>query len=348
MIVRSREELRNSMINAFEMDIPVFEGTITYAIFSAVANAIAREYVIKDEEQKSVFVRSASGDFLDKRVEEFGYSRKLGSPSKGILKIEGLPQEQNIPEETILKCENGMDFYILGTTYVKDEDEGVIEIEAYSTEIGFDRNIPAGLDFQTTEFNYDRIYNPDAFKGGLDTETDDDLKARFFHTQKNKGNAGNENHYEEWAKEVVGVYNAKATGEKEGAGTVELVVSDKNNTSDEELLNSVKQHVESQKPIGSKLFVKGMNELDINITAKIITDYDVELIQSNFFEEANEYLKKERDSIKYSKLYSILANSDNVTDVTEFKVNGDIKNISITTEQIGKLKDVKIEKDLSM
>ena len=346
MIVRSREELRNSMIDAFEMDIPVFEGTITYAIFSAVANAIAREYVIKDEEQKSVFVRSASGDFLDKRVEEFGYSRKIGTPSEGIIRIEGLPSGIFIDLDTELVCENGMTFNIEGG--ITTDDTGIVESKAYSKEIGFDRNIPAGLDFQTTEFNYDRIYNPEEFKGGLDTETDDDLKARFFHTQKNKGNAGNENHYEEWAKEVVGVYNAKATGEKEGAGTVELVVSDKNNTSDEELLNSVKQHVESQKPIGSKLFVKGMNELSININAKILTEYDVELIQSNFFEEANEYLKKERDSIKYSKLYSILANSDNVTDVTEFKVNDDVKNIPITTEQIGKLKDVKIEKDLSM
>ncbi|MBC2576587.1 baseplate J/gp47 family protein [Peptostreptococcus canis] len=336
MKVRSKDEILNSMIDNFSLPYPVYEGTITHAIFSTVANAIAREYSIKDEEEKQIFLIDSRNEFLDKRAWEFGYDRKNGEFASGELTFEGT-QGIVIPIGLKLKC-NGIDFEVSESGQINDEGEG----NAYviCTQLGNKGNIKAGTEFICDDMDFNKIYNANDLVGGIDIESDEDFNTRFFHTQRHKGTSGNEEHYEEWAKEVDGVTDAKATGLKNGNGTVEIVIAGKNNVVDELIINKVKEHIDITRPIGCKTTIKSMSDYSINITARIKTNSD---IKSEFTYLANNYLNTCKENIVYSKLYSILANMSNVIDVLDFLVNDSKNNIKITTEQKAKVGILKIE-----
>ena len=230
MQVRSKEEILEAMQDDFNFPVPVYEGTLTHAIFSCVANAIEREYTIKNEEEKQIFLVDARGEFLDQRASEYGYDRKDGEVASGYLTFEGSPG-QLIPTELVLMC-NGLEFVVSEGGQI-GEREGRAYVKAKN--VGVAGNIKAGSEFTCESLQFDRIFNENNLKNGVDRESDEDFYTRVFYTQRNKGTSGNEDHYNEWAKSIDGVVDAKTTGEKNGPGTVEVVVAGKENVVSEDI-----------------------------------------------------------------------------------------------------------------
>ena len=341
MHVRTKEELLNLMIENFDYDIDVYEGTLTYAIFSTVASAIEREYTIKDEEEKDIFIRDGHNKFLDERITEFGYERKDGEYAVGQVTFEGCQPNAWIPTDLELFC-NGMKFIVIQED-ARANEEGIGKAMIRSEEVGLNKNIDSGQIFTTDKFSCNRIYNENAITGGVDNESDDDLRTRFFYTQRHKGTSGNVYHYEEWSKEVTGVDKAKVNPLKYGEGTVEVVVSGKSDKVTEDVLKNVKTHVEEVQPIGAKLTVKTMDYKELNISAKVKSYMDRDYIKGAFEDEVEEYLKSVHSEIVYTKLLSILAKMMEIEDVTEFKINEGRSNIQLKSEELPKLKNITIE-----
>lgn len=336
MKLRSKEDILSSMINNFNMDIPIYEGTITHAIFSSVANAIAREYTIKDEEEKQIFLVDGRNNFLDKRAWEFGYDRKEGKNARGIITFVTASTEI-VPEGLTISC-NGVDFV---TLHAGQLSENSVDIHIMAVNVGSAGNIKAESNFKCEEMYFERIYNKEDLTGGIDIESDEDFNTRFFYTQRNKGTSGNEDHYNEWAKEVDGVVDSKTTGLKYGNGTVEVVVAGANNVVSSEVVNATKVHIDSIKPIGVSVTVKSMSDYSLSITAKVKAS-DVKGIEKEYRNIAGDYLLKSNEVI-YSKMYSLLANIESVADVVDFKINGSTSNIKIDSQQKAKIGDIKFE-----
>ncbi len=339
MKVRSKDEILDSMISNFKLDIPVYEGTLTYAIFSSVANAIAREYAIKDEEEKQVFLVDGRAEFLDKRASEFGYDRKDGELASGSVVFAGAPGTL-IKDGLIIKC-NGLEFVVAEGGSISSEGEGRAIVKAL--EVGSAGNIKAGSDFTCEEMEFDRIFNENEFKNGIDIESDEDFYTRFFYTQRHKGTTGNEDHYNEWAKSVDGVVDAKTKGLKDGPGTVEVVVAGKNNVVNEDTIRRVKEYIEVVRPIGPKVTVKSMSDYVVNISARVKSKSEMATIRNEYIEVANKYLSDVRSSVVYSKLYSLIAGLSSVDDVVDLTINSGKSNLSITSEQKAKVGTVTIE-----
>lgn len=339
MKVRAKEEILDSMVSNFKLPIPVYEGTLTYSIFSSVANAIAREYAIKDEEEKQIFLVDGRTEFLDKRASEFGYDRKDGELASGSVVFVGTPGTL-LKDGLVVKC-NGLEFVVSEGSEISSEGEGRAIVKAM--EVGSSGNIKAGSDFTCEEIEFDRIFNENDFKNGVDIESDEDFYTRFFYTQRHKGTTGNEDHYNEWAKSVDGVVDAKSKGLKYGSGTVEVVVAGKNNVVDEDTIRRVREYIEVVRPIGPKVTVKSMSDYEVNIVARVKSKSDVESIKAEYTEIANRYLADVRDSIVYSKLYSLIAGMTSVDDVVDLSLNAAKENISITSEQKAKVGTVTIE-----
>lgn len=339
MRVRSKKEILETMISNFNMDIPVYEGTITHAIFSSVANAIAREYSIKSEEEKQIFLVDGRSEFLDKRAGEFGYDRKDGEHASGSLVFVGTPGTL-LKVGLLVKC-NGLEFAISEGGEITSEGEGKATVKALL--VGSAGNIRAGSDFTCEEMEFDRIFNENDFINGIDVESDEDFYSRFFYTQRHKGTTGNEEHYTEWAKSIDGVLDAKTTGLKNGHGTVEVVISGKKNVVDEDTIRRVKEYIETVRPIGPRVTVKSMSDYYVSISAKIRSKHDVNAVKSEYIEIANKYLGEVKENIVYSKLYSLIAGLSTVDDVVELKVNGGSQNLKITSEQKAKIESITIE-----
>ncbi|WAW14741.1 baseplate J/gp47 family protein [Peptostreptococcus equinus] len=339
MQVRNKEEILESMISNFALDIPVYEGTITHAIFSAVALAIEREYSIKDEEEKQIFLVDGRYEFLDKRVSEFGYLRKEGEQAHGEVIFSG-EIGYLIKDGLVISC-NGLDFVVSEGGVIEENGEGKAIVKAI--EVGAAGNIKAGSDFTCESHNFERIFNENDFINGIDIESDEDYYARFLFTQRHKGISGNVDHYDEWARSVDGVKNSKTTDLKYGPGTVEVIVAGKDNVVSEETVGRVKEYIESVRPIGASVTVKSMSNFDIDIVARIKSSTDSETIKSMYRSIGDNYLITCNKSIIFSKLYSLLATIPEVTDVISFTANGDINNILITSEQKPKIRNIKIE-----
>ncbi|MCE0777038.1 baseplate J/gp47 family protein, partial [Clostridioides difficile] len=113
-------------------------------------------------------------------------------------------------------------------------------------EIGIRYNIPASTEFKLQdEINgITKIYNDLAFRGGTEIETDEELKERFYKIQKNQATSGNKAHYEAWALEVEGVYNAKIYPRWDGPGTIKVLIFGENNQAvDTEVIERCKEHI---------------------------------------------------------------------------------------------------------
>ena len=198
--------------------------------------------------------------------------------------------------------------------------------------------------FTVGYLNYDnKVYAKDDFYRGTNTETDEELRDRFFDTIKKSYTSGNVAHYEMWTKEVNGVGLCKVYPCKNGNGTVEVVITDSNMLgASSELIESVKANIEEKRPIGANVSVVSATEKVINITANIIlaSGYAVEEIKSEFTEKIVEYLKDISFKTSYvsnARLGNLLLDTNGVFDYTEFKINNLTSNIALNDVEVPKL-----------
>ncbi|MCC0689974.1 baseplate J/gp47 family protein, partial [Clostridioides sp. ES-S-0056-01] len=149
--------------------------------------------------------------------------------------------------------------------------------------------------------------------------------------------SGNKAHYEEWALEVEGVYNAKIYPRWDGAGTVKVLIFGENNQAvDSEIIERCKQHIEEEMPIGCTLTIATPSPLDINISAsiKLETGYTLDFVKESFLESINNYLINVNKEIIYTKVSAILASVEGLHDFSNLLLNSKSENISFEEDKV--------------
>ncbi|HBG7257895.1 TPA: baseplate J/gp47 family protein, partial [Clostridioides difficile] len=206
-------------------------------------------------------------------------------------------------------------------------------------EIGVRYNIPASTEFKLQDeiSGITKIYNNLDFKGGTEIETDEELKERFYKIQKNQATSGNKAHYEAWALEVEGVYNAKVYPRWNGAGTVKVLLFGQNNQAvDTEIIERCREHIEEEMPIGATLTVATPSILDISISAtiKLETGYTIDFVKESFLESINSYLINVNKEIIYTKVSAILASTEGLHDFSNLLLNNKAENITFEEDKV--------------
>lgn len=342
MRVRNRDEILDSLIENFPIeDIPLYEGTFVYTLLSTLATAIEREYVIKDEEHKQIFIEDGYDEFLDKRVAEFGYTRKQGSNSSGVLTFIA-PQGHIIPADLKVYC-NGVEFELETTATVGADGE--CDINASSVDFGYNTNIKAGSDFTSEDKTIVRIFNKNNFVGGLDRENDEDLRTRFFYTQAHKPTSGNIYHYEKWAMDIDGVTKVKVKPLWNGNGTVKVIVSGKNGALEDDILNNVRDYINEKKPIGANVTIATMNKMpiNININCTLIDKISKDVLKQKISDIATEYLENNQNKINFLKLYALIIGIKEIDSVSEFNINSNKSDIEIDDESYPVVGNIVVE-----
>ncbi|MCE0689554.1 baseplate J/gp47 family protein, partial [Clostridioides difficile] len=182
-----------------------------------------------------------------------------------------------------------------------------------------------------------KIYNNLDFKGGTEIETDEELKERFYKIQRNQATSGNKAHYEEWALEVEGVYNAKIYPRWDGAGTVKVLIFGVNNQAvDSEVIERCREHIETEMPIGATLTVATPSILDISISATIKLEirYTIDFVKESFLESINSYLINVNKEIIYTKVSAILASIEGIHDFSNLLLNNKAENIVFEEDKV--------------
>ncbi|HAU5075936.1 TPA: baseplate J/gp47 family protein, partial [Clostridioides difficile] len=280
--------VKNRTLSNIDLDIYKGEGSFLSDMVSPVNSELAKFYIELSYLHKKAFIEDNFDDFLDKRVNEFGVYRKLGTEATGEVTFEGKVGTV-IPNGTIISY-NELLFVVIKDIVISSKiEQNTSPVQAL--EIGIRYNIPASTEFKQDEINgITKIYNDLAFRGGTEIETDEELKERFYKIQKNQATSGNKAHYEEWALEVEGVYNAKIYPRWDGAGTVKVLIFGVNNQAvDSEVIERCREHIETEMPIGATLTVATPSILDISISATIKLEirYTIDFVKESFLESIN-------------------------------------------------------------
>lgn len=328
--------VKNRTLSNIDLDVYKGEGSFLSDMVSPVNSELAKFYIELSYLHKKAFIEDNFDDFLDKRVNEFGVYRKLGTEATGEVTFEGKVGTV-IPNGTIISY-NELLFVVIKDIVISSKiEQNTSPIQAL--EIGIRYNIPANTEFKLQdEINgITKIYNDVAFRGGTEIETDEELKERFYKIQKNQATSGNKAHYEEWALEVEGVYNAKVIPRWDGPGTIKILIYGQNNQSvDNEVLQRCTEHIEEEKPIGPTVTIVTPSTFDINISATLTLEngYDIESIKVVFLDIINSYLIENSREIVYIKVMSLLASIEGIHDIKNLLVNGDVKNIIVDEEKV--------------
>ena len=219
------EEIKKRILDSITIDIDKREGSFINDMISPLAVELTKTYIEFNNIINIAFVESSYDKYLDMKVNEFGIFRKDGDRSRGILKITGT-DGVIIPKGTIALTDDGLRFSLESGVI----EEGQALIIATAEEFGRKYNVLANRikRLEIDIFGVNSVINENEFSGGIDRETDDELKYRFFNTIRKPQTSGNIYHYEQWALEVDGVGNAIVKPLWNGAGTVKVLISDSN------------------------------------------------------------------------------------------------------------------------
>lgn len=323
------------------------EGSIFHDVFSIIAN----ENIEKLKLIKEVFINSfgisATGSFLDSKVGEVGMERKSGEKARGTVKFSGT-QGTRIPHNTVVLCDN-LEYLTVVDSVI--DSSGSVDVEVIASQIGRIYNVKESMinKLGTTVTGVSTVINIHAIKGGLDVESDAELRARYLEKVREPATSGNAYDYKRWATSVNGIGQAKVYPLHNGAGTVKVVViSNLGRTVEEQKLQEVREYIEHLRPIGANVTVANAIPLNININARISKSelVDLETLKEEFKAKLNEYITNvnlNNTSISYGRISAILYGLKGLVDFSDLRINGGTNGVNISGESIAVLGTVTLD-----
>lgn len=315
-------------------------GSFAFDLLSPVSIKLAQLDVEGDEIINKLFIKNLTGDDLELKIYELtGATRKDATYASGLVTITGQPG--TIINKGILVASENVRFEISESAIIPDK--GSIDVIAISEISGSEGNVGAEMIrfFPVTIQGLETVTNKEAFVNGFDAESDEELYRRYLDIIQHPAASGNQYHYMLWAKEVEGVGEVRVQpAEEMGLGNVRVLIVDRNgDMASEELVDNVYKHIEKNRPIGATVSVATGVPKDIKISAKLKLTSDVSLSSvTRSFESALSSYKKDitfkEDLISYAKINSLLFGIDGVLDVSDLKLNGDVKNIDLEKTDI--------------
>lgn len=328
------EEIKKRILDSITIDIDKREGSFINDMISPLAVELTKTYIEFNNIINIAFVESSYDKYLDMKVNEFGIFRKDGDRSRGILKITGT-DGVIIPKGTIALTDDGLRFSLESGVI----EEGQALIIATAEEIGKKYNVLANRikRLEIDIFGVNSVINENEFSGGIDRETDDELKYRFFNTIRKPQTSGNIYHYEQWALEVDGVGNAIVKPLWNGAGTVKVLISDSNKQPvSEDIINKCREHIESVRPIGATVTISTPTLFDISVSVDVDLDNTKELeeVKGYIKESLIKYFKTCSNKVVFTKVGGVISNTEGVSDYRNLTINEGKSNVSIPEENI--------------
>lgn len=337
MEIKDYDQIKKDILGKIT-NISLLEGSFTDSLISATSLELEKLYTELEHVYNNIFLVNLNTEDLEYKCAEKGIERKLGTKSEGIITVTGLPNTI-ISTGTLMTTDTGLNYL---TTEEKTIVENTIDIKIIAENIGEIYNIkPNTITNLPIQINgIIGITNTNEVKGGTNDETDEELLNRLIESNKAKATSGNIEHYKLWCKEVNGIGDSKVFPLWNGNGTVQVlpVTTDKRAPIESKILE-VANYIETKRPVGATVTVQAPTEVAININATIKTNINANLedIKTEYTTKATQYIKDsvyKLQTVDYNRLLSIFYTIDGVEQVTDFKLNNGIVNITIGDKEI--------------
>lgn len=329
------EVILSRMLNNLPNDIDKREGSVAYDMLAPKAIELTMAYLELDNAINLGFADTTYGEFLDRKANESGVTRKPSVKSTGIIVFSSTIQGTVIPAGTVVYTDSGIRFLTDNqTTIFNNTASAAITAE----EGGLNGNVPSNS-IINTEIADVTCNNVNPTVGGKDEQSDEDLQNEIFSKVKTPITSGNVNHYREWAKQISGIGDARVIPLWNGNGTVKviLVSSDKKSVLSGKVIE-VLNYINKERPIGATVTVESAVEKNINVNASLTLSegYSLPLIKVEIERELTEYFKEASFvdvDIKISKIGNIMLSIPGVIDYADLKINNLTSNILINTNE---------------
>ena len=334
---RTSADILRKMLASTRDDIDKRQGSVAWDMQAPVAQEIEMLGWELEATYLQGFLDTATGEALDNHAHEVGYSRHPAVKAVGIVNVAGT-DGTTIPE--------GYRFKTLADTWFTADSAttitgGVANVPVTAAVGGDAGNIGIGeiIDHERNIPGINAITNNEIFIGGVDEESDDSLRERTLYKVRKPITSGNVYHYRLWAREVEGVADAKVFPTWAGPNTVKVVlIANDGGSPDSTIVDAAIAHIESERPIGAIVTVLPIEEVPININAKLTLagDLTVADVQSAVVDAVNAYFLAQADAgiLRYTRIGDAILNVPGVLDYEDLVVQGGTANVQLTDEQV--------------
>lgn len=339
--METAQEIHRRMLKNTSDSHDKSNGSYIFDAEKAVAIEMSLQQGKIDEALSKQNIKNLSGYELTLAVyERTGIKRRLAVKSQLHVIISG-SQGASIAKGDLVATDT-VNFVVMEDKTIDATGSMIVLVECeIEGNIG---NIPPNSinRFPLTLAGLVNVYNPEAVNNGYDAETDEELLERYFERLQNPGKSGNPAHYKEWAKEVVGVGDAKVFPRFNGPLTMQVVIINQDRLpASTELVNAVYSHIAENMPFGvEELSVLPAESLLINLTVDLTIKeglIEAAIIDQIKHELTELYFKKiafKTDVVSYAKIGSIIIDVEGVLDYQNLLVNGGTANIVVPGKSI--------------
>lgn len=260
-------------------------GSIIRTILEVMAIAFDESYYFAEQIRSIVSITTATGEYLDLGVAERGLTRKPGEYATGEIiasRSTPAPFSQLIPAGTLFETEDKS--VKLKTTedatLMVSETSVILSVEAvYSGRAG---NLQEGTVLKQVGVAVNLLEEIDVaapgLSGGVDTESDDALRTRYFLEVLKQAQDGNEAQYQKWAREYEGIGRAKVFRLWNGPNTVKVSILNSSNTvANQALVSAFQEYLDpgsmglgnGAAPIGAIVTVSTAAPINLNVSIEV-------------------------------------------------------------------------------
>ena len=221
---------------------------------------------------------TAEGEALDRHAGSRGLSRKEARTAVGTLRFSrSSPAPEDIPLPRGLICSaagEGAGRFITSRDGVIPAGETQAEVPAEAERPGSAGNVPAGtVTVLVTAAGFvSRVENPEAFSGGMDAETDGELRARLLESYANVSNGSNAAYYRRLALAEEGVRSVSVIPRPRGSGSVDLIIAGQGAPADAAAVEALSTRVAEQREIGVDARVTAAAPLTCDVSVQVWRD----------------------------------------------------------------------------
>jgi uncharacterized phage protein gp47/JayE len=202
--MRSVTEITNSIVEAVQIKDPLMScdvGSPERLIVEAVSSELSKTSYDLDILAQRKNVNNLSGSALDAEVAIYGFGRRQGAKSKGVLRFQtktAVTVNNIIPFNTkaSVQIADGtiLNFFTTASGVIA-EGASYLDLPAIAEFPGANYNVDANAVTITSQTSSEvQVTNPIAFIGGRDTESDSQLRERYRQTRF-RGEVGTTDYY---------------------------------------------------------------------------------------------------------------------------------------------------------
>ncbi|MEG0416389.1 MAG: baseplate J/gp47 family protein [Erysipelothrix sp.] len=334
----SYEAVLKRMLEQVPEDLDKREGSVIYTAIAPAAMELSRSYWLLGWLLNLMLPDTAVEEYLDKLVAQFGVKRYQASKAiRTILTFDDLKSPLRVPLTSRFR---------IGDLTLRLLSE--ISIGKYRAEVeqsGLRGNQLQGelLPIQNINSLGSAELLPEVIVEAQDTETDDDLRSRFYEHVRRNPFGGNVSDYEEKCIGIEGVGAVQVFPIWDGPGSVFLMIGNENQREGTtELVEKVQKVFQPREdafgglaPIGHIVTVGTSKNLSvsINATLRLSPGISIDIVKGNVTKEITEYINSisfREQSVYQSKVIVAVLNVEGVLDVTSLTLNNISGNLALT------------------